>query len=164
MPGVTEHHLAKDPFILVAPRGVVQDPNRVLEALRALPLLRYEQNQMIGRQIEAHLTQESLHFDQRFEIGSHLALMTMVARGIGWAITTPLGYMRAGRTHDDVDAFPLPFKEFSRTISLFAGTDWDDTVPLDVSRTMRRLIQEQMISPAITHLPWLAKDLKVLDS
>lgn len=160
--GVIEYPLARDPFILVAPRGVVRDGNP-MSILPDLPFLRYERTQLISRQIEAHLARQKLDFPERFEIGSHLALMAMVARRIGWAVTTPLGYMRAGRFHDQVDAFPLPFKPFSRTISLYASADWAGDVPTDVANTMRRLIKTHMIDPALTQLPWLAGDLRLLD-
>jgi len=88
--------------------------------------------------------------------------MTLVARGVGWSITTPLGYMRAGRFHDRMEAHPLPFSPFARTISLFADADWSDRVPRDVARTMRKLVSELVIAPALRQLPWLEDDLRVL--
>lgn len=161
--GVLEYPLARDPFILVAPRGAIDDPRDILEQLGDLPFLRYEKEQLISCQIEAHLSRLNLDYPERFEIGSHLALMAMVARGIGWALTTPLGYMRAGRFHDQVDAYPLPFEPFSRQISLFAGADWAGSVPVDVAQTMRRLMQAHMIDPALAQLPWLAGDLAIIN-
>ena len=89
--------------------------------------------------------------------------MAMVARRIGWAITTPLGYMRAARFHDDIVAQALPFAAFARTISLFAASDWADRVPRDVAQTMRRLVQAHMIDPALTRLPWLGGQLRVIE-
>jgi DNA-binding transcriptional LysR family regulator len=161
--GVIEYQLVRDPFILVAPKGAVTNPNDIMGALQGVPLLRYAREQLISRQIEAHLARQKLTFEERFEIGSHLALMAMVARAIGWTITTPLGYMRAARFHGEIDAFPLPFSPFSRTISLFAGRDWADRVPREVAQTMRHLVQNQMINPAVGQLPWLAGQLKVID-
>mgnify|MGYP001800360422 CR=1 FL=1 len=160
--GVLEYPMARDPFILVAPKGVV-GAGAPLDALRDLPFLRYERDQLISRQIEAHLARQKLDFPDRFEIGSHLALMAMVARRIGWSVTTPLGYMRAGRFHEQVEAFALPFKPFSRTISLYASEDWAGSVPTDVAQTMRRLMQSHMIEPALIKLPWLAGALRLLD-
>ena len=159
--GVVEYPLVRDPFILVAPRGVVA--GEALEALSGLPLLRYSGEQLISQQIEAILARQARGFDDRFRIGSHLALMAMVARRIGWAITTPLGFMRAARFHDDIEAHPLPFAGDARTISLFAGADWTDTVPRDVAQTVRRLVQSQMIDPGVARLPWLAGQLRVID-
>ncbi|MFV0512697.1 MAG: LysR family transcriptional regulator [Jhaorihella sp.] len=161
--GVIEYPLVRDPFILVTPRGSVAESSDIMGSLARMPLLRYSREQLISRQIEAHLARQKLAFEDRFQIGSHLALMAMVARRIGWAITTPLGYMRAARFHDEIEAHALPLTAFARTISLFAGADWADRVPRDVAQTMRRLVQSQMIEPGIARLPWLAGQLRVIE-
>lgn len=161
--GLIEFPLVQDPFILVAPKGFLTSPSAEIEQLQALPFLRYAGDQLISQQIEALLQQENCAFENRFEIGSHLALMAMVARRIGWAITTPLGYMRAIRFHDQLDAFPLPFGAASRTISLFTAADWADQVPREVAQTMLRLLQTQVIDPALSRLPWLSSELHLLD-
>ncbi len=157
---LSEYPLVRDPFILVTPRGFAGGPEA---AMAQLPLLRYDREQMIGRQIAAHLARLGRDDPGRFEIGSHLALMTLVARGMGWALTTPLGYMRAVRIHAEIAAHPLPFAPFSRRISLYAGPDWADRVPRDIAATMRRLIGELVIDPALAQLPWLQEELVLLD-
>ena len=154
--GVVEYPLVQDPFILVTPKGTNG-------ATQDLPFLRYAREQLISRQIESHLARQQLEFEERFEIGSHLALMAMVARGLGWAITTPLGYMRAARFHDSLEAHPAPFGAFSRTISLFTRTDWSDQVPQEVAEMMRRLMRTQVVDPALAQLPWLKARLKVMN-
>ncbi|NOD46916.1 MULTISPECIES: LysR family transcriptional regulator [unclassified Ruegeria] len=156
--GVIEYPLVRDPFILVAPKG-----SGAVEAVQeSLPFLRYAREQLISRQIEAHMARDGKEFEERFEIGSHMALMAMVARGLGWAITTPLGFMRAARFHDGLEAHPAPFGDFSRTISLLARTDWSDQVPQEVAGMTRRLMQNQIIEPALNKLPWLNGQLKVI--
>ena len=160
--GIVEHPLTNDPFILVAPKG--KFGKDVAQHLYDLPFLRYGSEQLIARTIEAHLSRLRLDFPVRYEIGSHLALMAMVARGVGWALTTPLGYMRSARFHDAVDVFPVPFAPFARTISLFAPADWAGDVPIYIAATMRRLIQTHMIDPAIQQLPWLQGDLRILEA
>lgn len=160
---VVEYPLIEDPFILVAPRGAVTDQADILDALAGLPFLRYAREQLISRQIETHLAERKLEFAEHFEIGSHPALMAMIARSIGWAITTPLGYMRAARFHDDIEAFALPTGKLSRTISLFAGADWADQVPRDVAHAAQRLVRAHMIDPAVARLPWLAGSLRTIE-
>jgi DNA-binding transcriptional LysR family regulator len=161
--GVVEYPLVRDPFILVAPKGAVTSASDPLSDLHHMPFLRYHREQMIGAQIEAHLKRNGLHLPERFELGAHLALMTLVSRGVGWALTTPLGFMRAARVHDRVEAFALPIRPFSRTISLFASADWADRVPRDVARTLRHLVSAQVIRPCLDALPWLEGELRVLD-
>lgn len=161
---VVEYPLVQDPFILVTPRGLLGDSAVVMSSIANVPFLRYAREQLISQQIEVHLARQGLQFEDRFEIGSHLALMAMVARRIGWAVTTPLGFMRAARFHNEIEAHALPFGEFSRTISLFSRADWADRVPLDVAQTMRQLVQNQIIDPAVSRLPWLSGSLRVIEA
>ncbi len=153
--GVVEFPLVSDPFILVAPKNAKHP-------MQELPFLRYAREQLISRQIEGHLARQQLEFEERFEIGSHQALMAMVARGLGWTITTPFGFMRAARFHDAIEAHPSPFGDFSRTISLFTRTDWSDQVPQEVADMIRRLMKNQIVDPAIAQLPWLKDRLTIL--
>ncbi|GAA6208221.1 LysR family transcriptional regulator [Cognatishimia sp. WU-CL00825] len=162
MDGIVEHPLVRDPFILVTPTSHAPAGANTDDVMRDLPFLRYDRDQLISRQIDAHLSRLKLEFTERFEIGSHLALMACVARGIGWSITTPLGFMRAVRFHDNVTAHPLPFAHFSRQISLFAGTDWADQVPREVAQTIRRLVNRNVISPALRSQSFLQGELRVL--
>ncbi len=162
--GVVEYPLVRDPFIFVCERGAVREHGSVQAVTEALPLLRYDRNQLNGTQIEEHLARHSLDFPERFEIGAHLSLMTLAARGVGWAITTPLGYMRAERSHAQLEVHPLPFAPFARTISLLAASDWAESVPRDVARTTRALVKEMVIEPAIAQLPWLENEFCLLDA
>lgn len=161
--GVIEYPLARDPYIFVCAKGAVDEAGGIDALMQAAPLLRHDREQLIARQIEAHLARQKLSFDTRFEIGPHLSLMTLVSRGVGWTVTTAMGYMRAHRLHDRMEVHPVPFRPFARTISLFAATDWTDHVPRDVARTVRMLIGDMVVAPALAQLPWLDGDLTVLE-
>ncbi len=158
--GAVAHPLARDPFLLVAPRDMTVTPGALPDP-GGLPYLRYDAGQLIQSQIDAQRGAALAPYPARFEIGSHLALMAMVARGIGWTITTPLGYMRAHRFHDALAGHALPGDAFSRQIVLLASADWAGDVPSNVARTMRRLLQTHMVDPALAALPFLAGQLQV---
>lgn len=160
--GVMTLPLVRDPLVIVAPRGLVADGAQALATLGVLPLLRYTPDQLIAQQVEAALQSLGLSFETRVEVGSHLALMAMVARRNGWAITTPLGYMRAARFHDQIDCLPLPGAG-ARQIALLAGADWSEDIPRDIAATAQRILSDQILSPALTHLPWLTGKLQMLD-
>ena len=161
--GVTNYPLAEDPFILVAPRGAVAEHGSPDAMMEAMPMLRYDSAQLIGQQVEAHLAREKLSFPQRFEIGAHQSLMTLISRRVGWTLSTPLGFMRAERFHDEIEAHPLPFTPFSRQIVLQASSDWTDTVPRDVARTVCSLMQDLVIERARRQLPWLENSLRLIE-
>ncbi len=161
--GVIEHPLVRDPFIIVAPKNTDEDAQTLLRDDSPLPFMNYGADLLIADQITQHLAGHGTPPAARFEISSHLALMAMVARGIGWTITTPLGYMRAARFHDGLRAMALPVPDATRHISLYAGTDWSGPVPRDIARTMRRLIKTHMIDPALADLPWLADQFHLME-
>lgn len=162
--GVVSYPLVQDPFLIVVPTGTPQDVDGLFSGATDLPFLHYAQEQLIARQIAAELGKAGISPPTRFEIGSHLALMAMVARGIGWAITTPLGYMRAARFHEGLTALPLPpaLDGAARQITLFAGADWSGPVPRDIARTMRHLLEVHSIGPALARLPWLGTSFHLL--
>ncbi|MEJ6500048.1 MAG: LysR family transcriptional regulator [Rhodobacterales bacterium] len=156
------HPLLNDPYLVVAPPGVIDETGDVLAQLLDLAFIRYSGRQMMGRQIETHLHKLGLSIPHRFEFDSYHAILAMVASGAGWAITTPLGYRRAHRFRDDVAVMPLPFEGFSRRISLFARNKAMDRMPADIAARLLPLLQNMVVSPSIARLPWLADVLKVL--
>lgn len=148
--------LAREPLILVVPRGsgstVEQD----------LPFLAYGQDQLIARLTNAHFAAVGRQMASRFEIGAPLALMSLVARGVGWTVTTPFGYMRAERMHEGLEARPLPFVGQEREITVLADPEWDQRIPAEIASMLRHLIDRQIITPAVDRLPWLNGKLRLL--
>jgi DNA-binding transcriptional LysR family regulator len=157
--GLIAHPLARDPFVIVAPRGAVSGTD-ALASLLKMPFLRYTPDQLIGQQIESLLIDAGINLDTRIEVGSHLALMAMVAQQVGWAITTPLGYMRAQRFHDQIDCHAM-HGDHARDIVLLANRDWDEAVPRSIAATVRRLMADHMVAPALERLPWLEGALQI---
>ena len=157
------HPILTEPFIIAVPKGKVDPSKDVMSQLLNLPFIRYSSRQMMGRQIEAHLSRQRINLPNKFEFDSYHAILCMVAAGSGWTMTTSLGYMRARRFHEDVDIFPLPFKELSRSISLIARKDVLDTIPYDIAQQMLPLVRSMLVDPCIERFPWMEGKLFVLE-
>ena len=157
------HTLMTEPFIAVAPRGRVDRSKPVFEQVEKLPFVRYSSRQMMGRQIEAHLARQRINLQNRFEFGSYHAILSMVAGGGGWTVTTPLGYMRAQRFHGSLDVMPLPFKALSRSISLIARKGEMESIAGNVAGLMRPLIRDMLVEPCVTTFPWMKGAFRVND-
>lgn len=155
------HSLMQEPFVAVAPKGYVDQSKPVLEQLEKLPFVRYSSRQMMGRQIEAHLSRQRINLPNRFEFGSYHAILSMVASGRSWSVTTPLGYMSAQRFHGALDVMPLPFKALTRSISLIARQGEMDTIAGDVAGLMRPLIRQKLVEPCLEKFPWMGPDFRV---
>lgn len=155
------HTLMTEPFVAVVPKGAVPAGDDPLDQLLSMPFVRYSSRQMMGRQIEAHLARSRIRLPNRFEFGSYHAILSMVAAGNGWTITTPLGYMTAQRFHAAVDVLPLPMKSLSRSISLIARAGEMETIPQDIAGLMRPLIRDRLVAPCVARFPWLEDSFRV---
>lgn len=155
------HPLLEEPFVAAVPPGLL-DNGVPIEVLRRNPLIRYTTRHLMGRQIDAHLREEGLRLEHRYELDSYHAIMAMVAEGVGWSILTPLGVMRAGRFRDMVDIVPLPFAPISRRISLIARRDALFGMPIELADRLRPLLSELIVGPCQARMPWLGDSLRVL--
>jgi len=162
--GVNETPVLRDPFVLAVPRGYLAGAPTSIEVLRSLPFLRYERNQLLGRQIAAHLARLRLAPEGRIEMDSNQAIFSLIASGAGWAISTPVGFLRARRFHDQVDIFQLPFAGFARTISLFRRQEWMPEVADIIAESLRGILRAQVVAPGRAAIPWVGEGLAIIPS
>jgi len=165
IPGLMETPLLCDPFLLVTPGTLAKPPGDFRDFLSlsdALPFLRYSRKQMIGRQVEAQLRRLMIRLPWRMEFESTFEILSMVAAGRGWTITTALNYDRAQRYHADIRLTPLPDKAFSRQISVFQRDDLPAGIHDMLAKTLRPAVQKLIIQPTVEHHPWLAEKFCLL--
>ncbi len=161
-PGIAEHPLLRDPYLMAVPRGLSLPKGRELAALGGLPLLRYDRGQLMGRQIEAHLARHRISLPDRFEIDSNQSIMALVAAGSGWSITTALACLRARALLDQVAMHPLPMAAMARTVSLFVREGPAAGVAAEIARSLRAMMAARLIGPAGRLMPWLGQDFAVI--
>ncbi|MDW4548722.1 LysR family transcriptional regulator [Defluviimonas sp. D31] len=162
VPGAHEHRLLRDPYVLAVPRGLALPKGREIDTLSALPFLRYDRGQLMGRQIEAHLARHRVTLPDRIEIDSNQSIIALVANGAGFSITTPLALLRARSFLPQIDIHPLPLAAMSRTISLFALSQEAGNVPAEIAKMLRAMMTARLIGPAKEFAPWLADTFAVI--
>ena len=154
---LVEYPLVRDPFVLVTPASDALSPEDYMVGKSAVPFLRYSQDQIMGRLIEAQLRRLKVSLPNRFEVESNQMIMGMVADGSGWAVTTPTHYMRARRFHSQISLHRFPGKSFARTLSVFTTEEYAQGVAGMIASTMRHLIQLRSLAPTVELHPWLAE-------
>lgn len=159
---VEVHPLLREGFIVAAPKGMVTPGQDVLRQLRRLPLVQYTQRHYMGRLITSHLARQNISLPHRFELDSYHAILALVGQGSGWTILTPLALMRARRFADQIDVFELPFAPLTRTISLTARKGILGNMPADVAATLKPILRDAIVTPAIARHPFLAESLTLL--
>ena len=160
-PDLIEYPLVRDPFVMAVPARLTHAPEHYLNGSSGLPLLRYSQDQIIGAQIAAQLRRLRISVPQQLEFESNQTIMSMVAAGDGWAITTATNFIRAGRFQRQAELVPFPEKGFARFISLFTTSLHSTSAAETVANTMRQLIQTHAINPAVKQRPWLESSFRM---
>ncbi len=160
---IERHPLLRDPYVLITARGLLDGAGDVVERLMAAPMVRYTDDQFMGRQIETHLRRLRLAPPQRYRFDNNHAIMAMVERARGWAIATPLGFARAPRFHPRVEVHPLPFRGMSRSVSLFARRDVLGSLPGRIAGEARSLLERDILPELRALMPWLDGALAVID-
>lgn len=160
---IEQHPLLREPFVLITSRNLLTEDANHLDQLLAAPMVRYATSQIIFQQIENHLRRLRFSPQRRFEFDSNASVMAMVVKSRGWAITTPLAYVSVRRFHHALDLRQLPFKGFSRSLSLYARRGVLGALPRRVARDLRGLIAQHAIPQIEEAAPWLTGAIRLLD-
>ncbi|WP_299950869.1 LysR family transcriptional regulator [uncultured Ruegeria sp.] len=163
MHDLQDRPLLRDPFVIVLPKVNEEALDDIVEGRTKLQFLRFSSNLIIARQIEAQLRRMGISTSHKFECSNNQTLMSMVSAGAGWTITTPLLYSRAKQFQPKLCMHPFPGKSFARTLALVATPDCSRSALELVDAKTRSLIQDRILTPLLTDIPWLSGSFKLVD-
>ncbi|MEM8957323.1 MAG: LysR family transcriptional regulator [Pseudomonadota bacterium] len=158
--GLTEWPLLHDPFVLMTPADWDGDSRALFDGAGPA-FLSFGSDQIIQRQIEAHLRRHQIVIPPRISIDSNQVMMGLVDRGAGWAISTPLSWLRGRQSYPGIALHPFPYRAFRRTISLFSGYDPDRMGTARLVAQLRGLITEHVMVPILDDYPWLEAEFSL---
>ena len=111
-PRVVQRLLFSESWVAVYPKD---HPMPVLDSLRSLagsaghlPLIRYSQRSVMGQQIDRYLRHVGVQAPRCYEFDATDPLLSLVASGLGWALSTPLCLWQSRHYLDAVRVVPLP--------------------------------------------------------
>jgi len=143
--GLEIHELMVEPCVAVVPAGFLGRGPVDLQALAyALPLVRYGTQRRLGKMIDRYLTRLALDIPQTLDFDRASLVLEMVARGQGWAITTPFSLLHARVPLDGVEMRRLPPPIFSRHIALAAKSGRIGGLPGELAALCRDLIATEV--------------------
>lgn len=98
--GIANYVLMSETFFVIAPKDAPKCRNvaDITALARALPIVRFNQQSHLGEQVERALRRIGLSLPRRLEVQTADTLTSMVAGGLGWAITTPLCLLQGARS------------------------------------------------------------------
>lgn len=140
--GLERWPLAREPYVLLL--AAKKKPPRTLAALRKLiasePLIRFSARSQTGLEIEAHLRRLGLDAPRTFEFDGPSAVASMVAAGLGFAITTPLCIREAALPEKSYITAPLPGPQITRKLTLVARHRELGPIPREIGALARRIL------------------------
>ncbi|MEO8133217.1 MAG: LysR family transcriptional regulator [Betaproteobacteria bacterium] len=163
--GLERFVLVREPFILLLPQARRERDNSDLARLAAeLPFIWYTPRSHMGQQIARHLRRLRIELPRDQVYDSTSGVVSMVAAGLGWAITTPLCMLDARANVDSVFCAPLPAPALSRQLMLVARSGEMGDLPRHVAGAVREVLALRCAPEICAMFPWLDGAFRVGDS
>lgn len=160
--GFDRHELVTEPYILVLPaRQKIPRTVADLAALAGkLPFIRYSARSKTGIEIERYLRRLNIDFPQGLEFDTPFGVSDMVARGKGFAISTPICIAEASLEKRDIRAAALPGPQLKRTLTLVSRRLELGTLPRELTKACKSSLESSTLAGLRQSLPWLAGELR----
>ena len=111
-PRIAQRLLFSESWVAVYPKDHLLPGPATLQGLNAsaghLPLIRYSQRSVTGQQIDRYLRHVGVQAPRSCEFDATDPLLSLVASGLGWALSTPLCLWQSRHHLDAVQVVPLP--------------------------------------------------------
>ena len=156
--GIDHHAIMTEDFILIAPGGHA-GPLDPIEALAAMPFIRFSLLSAMGQRIERQVARLRLALDNVVELDSTEQQVSAVAAGVGWSITTPLCLASHLDWLPRLRVGPITRAQFRRTIHLVARRGEFGTLPRDIAGLAARSLRVGRLATLVHELPWLENAL-----
>ncbi|MDZ4126309.1 MAG: LysR family transcriptional regulator substrate-binding protein, partial [Hydrogenophaga sp.] len=162
-PRIVQRLLFSESWVAVFPKAHAVPGLTSVRALSdlpaGLPLIRYSQRSVIGQQIERFLRHIGVQAPRTYEFDATDPLLSLVASGLGWALSTPLCLLQSRQYLDDVVVMPIPTTRLGQR-HFFLLSREDEWAGLDdhIARITRDVIRQDT-APAIRRaMPGLPPD------
>lgn len=156
--GIIRRRLLTEQFLVITPPGYVGNA-RTAKEIRALaqaqPILRFNHQSHLGMQIERFLRRIDVRAPHRLEVDTADTLTSMVAGGIGWAVTTPMCLLQAGDFSTKVTTHFIEGLASGRSVYLVARRDEYSTFFEEAYDVARALVEPTLLAGAKAIRPGL---------
>jgi DNA-binding transcriptional LysR family regulator len=161
--GMANHALMSERFLAIAPKSSapVSSAADLAALARALPIVRFNQQSHLGEQVERALRRMRLSLPRRLEVDTADTLTSMVAGGIGWAITTPLCLLQGSRSASSVRHHVVTELTAERTVYLHARRGEYGSLAQDTFEVARLILEGQTLRELKAINPVLSKIIRI---
>lgn len=150
-----------EPYFLAIPA----DWDGEVESLQALAerreMLWYGTHLHVSRQIAAYLERERIAVPQRYRFDTIDAVIAMVAAGLGWALVTPLSYLKSANFAPRIRCLPLPGAPLRRELVLATRPEEGGTLAPLIRRAAVDLLRDNVLPEIRRLIPHIAGTIRL---
>jgi DNA-binding transcriptional LysR family regulator len=167
LPGISREQLFTERYYAVVPATFeISKFGSLLDLTRHLQFIRYSARSVIGQQVDEYLQRTGDALERTCEFDATDPLLSLVASGMGFALTTPLCIWQARHFVPGIRVIPLsafsrqgrPYPEMTRTFFLAYRQGELGTLPSEV-RDLVRIAVRKHISVEISSRLNLEKEV-----
>lgn len=165
--GLNRYRLFEEPHVLIFPKFAQADtpkkpPQHWQELLSiALPMIFYSRRSALGKAVESQLKRLRLDIPVWIEVDTNRVIFSLVAEGMGWAITTPLCLQQCPDMLERLTVMPLPPPHFSREIHVITRQDEPTLLVESVLNECAKQLRTQIVPKLRQIAPWVAEEMRV---
>jgi DNA-binding transcriptional LysR family regulator len=151
--GVRKRKLFTEPYFVVLPKNFEIDRfTTIAELSRHLQLIRYSARSVIGQHVDSYLAAHAESVERSCEFDATDPMLSLVAAGLGFAITTPLCVWQSRHFVPEVRVVPLtafsrhgrPYTGLNRSFYLSFRENELGQLPSDLYDMFRRVYERQV--------------------
>lgn len=161
--GLARLPLLTERLVLLLPERTSWSPARrkLSDLARELPFMRYSSRSTTGAMVERYLRVVRVPTGRRIEVDNADMMCTLVANGVGWAITTPLHVLQCLPHLGGVAVRKLPSPTPERQVTLVTRDgEWAETAQR-LANEARRLLTDIHLPRLLAVMPQLETEIEV---
>lgn len=151
------HFLLQEPSLVVTPKGLNLPRPLTWERLQycGLPKISYDSSNS-GAMMERRLFNENgLSFVNRIEVDLNVTMMSLVAAGMGWALTRGSSLVQFPEYSLKVDTYEMPEPLASREVFLIYKNQAFSDMAEKIADVIRQTLVNQLIPDMLVWVTWI---------
>ena len=170
--GIRRQKLFTELYVAVLPKSFEVDRfTTIAELSRHLQFIRYSSRSVIGQHVDAYLASRGEDIDRTCEFDATDPMLSLVAAGLGFALTTPLCLWQSRHYLQDVRVVTLssfsrhgrPYEKLSRSFYLAHRENELGHLPTDLYDLLRRAVDKQVSRDIAKALSLRPEDVCLMD-
>lgn len=147
--------IVHEPFVLILPPGCQPPGDSLRSLMSSMDFIAYGEGSVIESMTSNQFRQWGINPTVRVQLDNNFSVISAVEAGIGWAITTPLCILQAGRHKRPIQILPLPDGDFCREVTLIAYRNELGNLPRQLAEDTIRLLHARYLPLLRETAPWV---------